>query len=526
MNTQEYWEKEAVDRALAIEQGAIVTTKDMIKLYEDAYRDIEAEIYKIRYNFAKRFGLDEDAANEYLDRELKKNNLEQLVTRVMNAEDEQKREDILSYIRSDGLSVRAYSAREERFRNLQLIINQRIRMLEAAATKILTEALKDTYKVSYYSMIDSAAKRFNTGFDFTLIPDEAIEEIVTAKWHGARFSERIWKNTERLSKKAQDIIVSGMISGQSEQKMTAALRREFDVSEFHASTLVRTETSHAQAMADLKGYKDMGIEKYKYLATLDERTCTVCQAHDGMIYNVSDAREGENYPTMHPRCRCTTVINLKLTRRSAREPISGKSYKVDGDLTYEQWYNGLSDEQRTALDTARNKLRNNSSDKRQYEQYKSVLGTKNVPKSFDKFQNLKYNDSEKYNFIKLDYRRHIKLINDPSLALPNAKNATADDRKFTEYLFGGVNEKGLAKGRAFTSRLGYDINNYVELKQEIIGKAERYPATLKNTNEHGNGYEQQMVLYGKNNTPANVIVAWKEKDGKTWLTSTYIKEVK
>ena len=54
------------------------------------------------------------------------------------------------------------------------------------------------------------------------------------------------------------------------------------------------------------------------------------------------------------------------------------------------------------------------------------------PDAFDKFQDLKYNDKEKWSFVKLDYSRRTDLAEHPEKALPNAKNVTADSRKFTE----------------------------------------------------------------------------------------------
>ena len=38
------------------------------------------------------------------------------------------------------------------------------------------------------------------------------------------------------------------------------------------------------------------------------------------------------------------------------------------------------------------------------------------------------------------------------------------------------------------SRLGYDINNYSELKKEILARAERYPSLYKNTDEFADKY--------------------------------------
>lgn len=102
-----------------------------------------------------------------------------------------------------------------------------------------------------------------------------------------------------------------------------------------------------------------------------------------------------------------------------------------------------------------------------------------MPKTFELFQKMKYNETEKWRFIKLDYYRQNMPVRNPNLALPNAAAATVENRKFTHYLFGGTNEKGLAKGRAFTSRLGYDINNYDKLIDEMLKKPKDTRLNLK-----------------------------------------------
>lgn len=139
---------------------------------------------------------------------------------------------------------------------------------------------------------------------------------------------------------------------------------------------------------------------------------------------------------------------------------------------------------------------------------------------------MKYNEPEKWKFISLDYRRRDELLQHPELKLPNAENAVLPEGKFTRYLLDGSNEKGLAKGRAFTSRLGYDKDNWQELQREIAKGAVKYPSKQKGMTEFGMRYEQKMILYGKKGTPANVIVGWLQRtDGNTSMTSTYIKEV-
>ena len=80
---------------------------------------------------------------------------------------------------------------------------------------------------------------------------------------------------------------------------------------------------------------------------------------------------------------------------------------VDGSVTYQEWYNSLSDEQKTALKLSKRKDSNKTSDKLQHAKYVKVLGTKEVPRSFDKWIDIRYNDSEKYSELKSKYRNAI-----------------------------------------------------------------------------------------------------------------------
>lgn len=511
-----------------MQDGMTATAEEILKLYDDALGDINTEIQKIKYNFAKRYGIDNDKAAFFLTQAQEEENLKMLVEALENAPDDKAREDILEYIHRDGLSVRAYASRIERYEAVKTSIYARIKKLAVDETVMLGNMLKEAYKESYYGNIDDTAKGFDVGINFGILNDDAINEAVNAKWSGKRFSKRIWDNTDRLAKEAQDLVVKSIMSGESNTKTAQKLADRMQVEKFHATTLVRTETAHVHAMADLKAYEDLGIEQYKYLATLDYKTCQTCSPLDGQVFYVREAREGRNCPVMHPRCRCVTVVYTDKghDKRIARNPLTEKNELIDGNITYSQWIRDMPQSQRQALELSRRKDSNRTADKLLHEKYKKLLGTKEVPKSFDKFVDLKYNNDELWRFLKLDYNRQSKLEKNPNLRLPNADNTTVDDRKFTEYLFGGTNERGLAKGKAFTSRLGYNIDNYAELKREIINKAEKYPVSLKNSDEHGQGYEQKIILYGKKNTPANVVVGWKEKDGKTWMTSAYIKEVK
>lgn len=88
------------------------------------------------------------------------------------------------------------------------------------------------------------------------------------------------------------------------------------------------------------GYKEAGIEKYLFLATLDLKTSEICRKLDLKSFSVSEAEVGVNLPPMHPFCRSVTVpgTDSRKGTRWARDPITGKSITVPANMTYQQWY--------------------------------------------------------------------------------------------------------------------------------------------------------------------------------------------
>ena len=400
MKSEEYWNDAALRREIAVQTGTNYTGEEILKLYDEALSDIDTEMQKIKINFQKRFGIDNETAEYFLTQAQQEENLKTLIKSLEYAPDEQARQDILAYIRRDGLSVRAYAARKERYEAVKAVIYARIKKVAVKEIEKLSERLQAVYKESYYGVIDDAAKQFDVGINFAILNENAINAAVSTKWHGKQFSQRIWDNTDRLATTAQNLVVKSFMSGEAWSKTADKLATTFQVEKYNATRLVHTEASHIHAMADLKAYEDIGAEQYRYLATLDYRTCERCQQWDNMVLPLSEAREGYNYPVLHPLCRCTTTIAVDLKNRRARDPLTGKNDIVDGSMNYSEWYNSLSDEQKAALKLSKRKDSNKTSDKLQHAKYVKVLGTKEVPRSFDKWQELKYNDSEQWGILK------------------------------------------------------------------------------------------------------------------------------
>lgn len=342
-------------------------------------------------------------------------------------------------------------------------------------------------------------------------------------------------------------VTSGILQGESIKHLADRLQQKIpEMNRTSAIRAARTAVTGAQNAGRIDNYaaaEGMGIKlKKQWMATLDNRTRHAHRLLDGQTQPNDKPFQSELGDIMFPgdpnaapsnvyNCRCTMIADVEDAPkvpnplRRAQDPETGESIMVP-DMTYAQWESWKKSENRYVWETYQKKGRNYVSDQKQFEEYQTVLG-KNAPTTFVKFQDLKYNDPEKWDFLKIDYARRNKLINHPELVLPGANTAQVPSAKFTGYLFNAEKPEGWAKGQAFTSRLGYSKENWKELQKEILRGAKRYPATPKLKDDFGQRYEQRMVLYGNTDRPANVIVGWIQKpDGTVSMTTAYIKEVR
>lgn len=106
-------------------------------------------------------------------------------------------------------------------------------------------------------------------------------------------------------------------------------------------TQIRTAQSTMSEERHRQEYTEHGVEKYRFLANLDDRTCLVCGALDGKTFNVDDMQPGVNCPPMHEGCRCTTIaawdgLEPRGTR-FARDPVTHRGIKVPASMTYSEY---------------------------------------------------------------------------------------------------------------------------------------------------------------------------------------------
>ena len=143
------------------------------------------------------------------------------------------------------------------------------------------------------------------GGAFTHIDTQQAQQLINAIWcaDGQSWSNRIWKNTDKLQQALNEGLTESVIAGVNPDKLKNRLMEEFNVSYNRADALVRTEMAHIQTTAAEQRYKDAGIEKVQVWAKEDERLCKIC----GKLHE-TEYRIGEKLPIpAHTKCRCCIV---------------------------------------------------------------------------------------------------------------------------------------------------------------------------------------------------------------------------
>lgn len=148
-----------------------------------------------------------------------------------------------------------------------------------------------------------------------------ISKIVNQKWDSRNYSDRIWKNRKGLARQVMKNVTNGIIQGHDFKKMSKRLAKDMNVGFYQARRLIETETTGALENAKGTVFREMGITKYQFIATIDDRTSEICRSLNGRIFEEKDRQIGVNCPFCHPFCRSVTVpyVDKEALERKIQE---------------------------------------------------------------------------------------------------------------------------------------------------------------------------------------------------------------
>lgn len=329
-NNRAYWEKRMLEEeAKSSEKSAELLSRIQLE-YKAGQREIDRQLKALYETYGEENGVSASALRKGLsgkERQAYEKKVEELLKASGKYEERKARNQYLS-----GRITRLEALRNQAELEIERIsVSQDISILRH---------LREVYEDSYYHNAFYSAKAGIAG-NFNRLNPYKVEEICKIPWSGKNFSERIWANTDKLKLEVRRLLSTGSICGTPVKVTSQKLASRMGVSYRRAETLVRTESAYIREKATMDGYQNHNVKRYRILATLDNRTSSICQAMDGKEFDIEDAAVGENYPPLHPNCRSTTVPVYKdfnIASARAAKDSDKKPITVPNDMTYPEWY--------------------------------------------------------------------------------------------------------------------------------------------------------------------------------------------
>lgn len=375
-----YWERRAVWLEQQQHDNGDKHVDAIIKAYVQAQKYLVGEANALYNRYLDESGLTETEVSTILNTSVTPDQLVVLHQMAKSVTDKTVKKQVQTYL--DGLAVQSRISHVELLRAKSYVVAKQLASVQleesqpyyidvmqdaynhASAEAIIGQTQKDfkvyqgdsvpeidkqTEQIKFINQSGKTVQTLDVAHtkpvaSFKEMSTKYAKHAIDEPWHGANYSQRIWKNTDKLADSLQSLFTVKAMTGMSEHDMSDTLQKEFSTSAYDARRLIRTEAAYMSNQARLKGWQDHNVEEYSLVAVLDFRTSQFCRRIDGKVFKVKDAKcagfDG-NYPPFHPFCRTIAVAKFTNQKtggyRTARDPIADKTMRVPSDTTYQAW---------------------------------------------------------------------------------------------------------------------------------------------------------------------------------------------
>jgi SPP1 gp7 family putative phage head morphogenesis protein len=139
--------------------------------------------------------------------------------------------------------------------------------------------------------------------------DLDIEDILNTPWgvDETTWFKRLADDVELWNIYVANDLKRSFMRQDNVEDVIEKLNKRFTTMENVIQKLAMTESTAVGSLARREIFKELGVNKYRYYAREDERTCETCGSLHGLIFPVSAYEIGVNASPMHPWCRCWEV---------------------------------------------------------------------------------------------------------------------------------------------------------------------------------------------------------------------------
>lgn len=176
--------------------------------------------------------------------------------------------------------------------NLNREITGQAQSIGAMELNETTNILKSAYQESYYRTAYNLDRGLIQPVSFSLLRPEFVNAAVNMPIKGEMFSDRIWKNKDKLVIRTRELLQRSMIDGADPNKLARELKNQFNTSAYESTRLVQNEVARCTRQAQDEIYEESGVvAELMFDATLDNDTSDICEELDGKRFSIDSKPE-------------------------------------------------------------------------------------------------------------------------------------------------------------------------------------------------------------------------------------------
>jgi SPP1 gp7 family putative phage head morphogenesis protein len=341
MVNREYWaERSTILEASMSESATSFINKDLFNLYENNFAELSKEIRVFYSRFSASKGISFSEAKKLLTSDELEEFKWNLRTYTKKA-----KENALTGAWAEELENASARQRISRLESMQIEIKQKMNELYSTEIEKSQTKLGSIYSDSFLKTSFDIEKSFGFGPKINGINDTALKKVLSKPWasDGSNFSDRIWgTHRAKLTGDLSSVISNSIIRGNGPREAIADISKRYAVGKSAAANLIQTETTYFVSKGQLDSYKELEVEKYEIIATLDTHTSSICRGLDGHTFALGDFNAGSTAPPFHSRCRSTTApyfddeFSDDLETRAARDE-NGRTISIPASMKYDDW---------------------------------------------------------------------------------------------------------------------------------------------------------------------------------------------
>ena len=336
MKDGEYWKQRFKQMEEAQNDTSISKAQEIQEKFDRSLAAIDGKINAWYQRLANNNGVSMQEARKMLD----KGELKEFQWNV---------EDYIKYAEENEISgawtkqLENASARVHisRLEALKIETQHEVEKLYGNCVDAVDEHIRDVYTSDFYHTAYEIQKGIGVGSNIQKLNPDAVEKIICKPWavDEKNFSDRLWESKTKLINNMHNSLSRMCITGEQPDRAIKEIAKEMDVSKAQAGRLVMTESAAFANKARQDCMKELNVEEFEVVETLDSHTCGTCGDMDGKHYPMSEFQIGVTAPPFHPNCydRETEILTNNGWKLFEELNAEDMVYTINAETMIPEW---------------------------------------------------------------------------------------------------------------------------------------------------------------------------------------------